>query len=586
MSRGSSNQLSYTWHHVALLIPPGSDIQSIDFYLDGVLLSNLCSFANYGAPNPNIGNLNPIRFGRNWDVGAGEFFLNGKLDDIGIWNRALTSAEVQGLYTAQPPCTPTSSTLNVTIAAGQSYPFNGQQLATTGTYTDTLVNVLGCDSVITLNLNVTSCNALEIILATDANGGQTSWEIVPAGGGTPVCSGSGYASNSTITAACCLPNGCYSLRVLDSFGDGMSSGAAGGYVLRTAAGDRIIDNAGDGVFTALSQAPDVFCVPLGTDRLTTATCDQETVSSIYTLRAVENAAVSAQYGVTNSTSGYQFWLFDPDGTYSRRILLTHASPGTSFPTGTSPALRCSYLRLNTLITNPVPLEQLLNVRVRSRVAGTYAEFGPACRLKVAPLANCQPTQLTTTADPTISCGAGGLVIDGTQAIHANAVPGANRYQFRFTRPGYTRNIATTTRSLVLTPWATLPLQPGLCYDVVVRSSFDAGYTWCAFGPPCQVCLAVPPPDAGGRRSMGLDNDAEVVVYPNPGDGMFTLAGELSGQVNVRVYDMRGGLVHQEVSTSSGDQSPMMLDLTGLAKGIYALQVQHDGGSVMRTVVVE
>ena len=34
--------------------------------------------------------------------------------------------------------------------------------------------------------------------------------------------------------------------------------------------------------------------------------------------ATENPAVSAEYGVNNANSGYEFWFFDPNGSYSFR----------------------------------------------------------------------------------------------------------------------------------------------------------------------------------------------------------------------------------------------------------------------------
>ncbi len=50
---------------------------------------------------------------------------------------------------------PSSSyTMNQSICAGSTYSFNGLALNTTGVYYDTLVNYLACDSFITLNLNV------------------------------------------------------------------------------------------------------------------------------------------------------------------------------------------------------------------------------------------------------------------------------------------------------------------------------------------------------------------------------------------------------------------------------------------------
>ncbi len=51
-------------------------------------------------------------------------------------------------------CAATASTQNQTICNGSSFFFNGNFLTTAGTYKDTLVNYRGCDSIITLNLNV------------------------------------------------------------------------------------------------------------------------------------------------------------------------------------------------------------------------------------------------------------------------------------------------------------------------------------------------------------------------------------------------------------------------------------------------
>jgi hypothetical protein len=52
------------------------------------------------------------------------------------------------------PCVTSYSNLNAAICQGSSYLFNGIARTTTGTYTDTLVNAGGCDSIITLNLTV------------------------------------------------------------------------------------------------------------------------------------------------------------------------------------------------------------------------------------------------------------------------------------------------------------------------------------------------------------------------------------------------------------------------------------------------
>ncbi len=51
-------------------------------------------------------------------------------------------------------CATTYETINASICQGSSYTFNGIAQTTTGTYLDTLVNAGGCDSILTLTLNV------------------------------------------------------------------------------------------------------------------------------------------------------------------------------------------------------------------------------------------------------------------------------------------------------------------------------------------------------------------------------------------------------------------------------------------------
>jgi hypothetical protein len=65
-------------------------------YINGILDNFLSVSGNIGSYATNL------NFGR-WSLGASNGdpqFLNGKLDDIGIWNRALTQTEITALYTS------------------------------------------------------------------------------------------------------------------------------------------------------------------------------------------------------------------------------------------------------------------------------------------------------------------------------------------------------------------------------------------------------------------------------------------------------------------------------------------------------
>jgi hypothetical protein len=88
------------WHHVALV--RSSDATRL--YIDGVLnvTSNLTSMPNLTRTDPIfIGNLG------NGGAAAGSAYLNGSLDDVRIYNRALTAAEIARLAAGNQPQTST-----------------------------------------------------------------------------------------------------------------------------------------------------------------------------------------------------------------------------------------------------------------------------------------------------------------------------------------------------------------------------------------------------------------------------------------------------------------------------------------------
>ena len=78
-------------------------------------------------------------------------------------------------------------------------------------------------------------NDLEFTITTDALGSENRWEIVVQGTEAVVCTGGPFTDEAqTLSEMCCLPDGCYLLRVYDNGGGGMSGG---GGVVRGAAGE-------------------------------------------------------------------------------------------------------------------------------------------------------------------------------------------------------------------------------------------------------------------------------------------------------------------------------------------------------------
>ncbi|WP_370477221.1 LamG-like jellyroll fold domain-containing protein [Tamlana flava] len=78
------------WQHVAVTINNGIT----KFYMNGVKIFDSNSGV-FPASNPQNSSM-PLQIGRNVQ-GYGEY-ANGKIDDIGIWNRALTDEEINDLF--------------------------------------------------------------------------------------------------------------------------------------------------------------------------------------------------------------------------------------------------------------------------------------------------------------------------------------------------------------------------------------------------------------------------------------------------------------------------------------------------------
>ncbi len=88
------------WHHVTIVYT--LTIHTLECYIDGLLDNTTTGVDGNnlpvagGLPTPNASCTSSMYFGQ--DTGNNNYWLNGKLDDIGIWNRAFLSCEIKDLY--------------------------------------------------------------------------------------------------------------------------------------------------------------------------------------------------------------------------------------------------------------------------------------------------------------------------------------------------------------------------------------------------------------------------------------------------------------------------------------------------------
>ncbi len=183
--------------------------------------------------------------GQTWQYNGYWYHLEGDLDDLGIWNRALTGSEIQQLYSGGDNSTYTWSTgetsssiwvspsqtttysvtlddgngactddveieVNQTtsytdITACESYEWNGTTYDSSGTYSydglsNNLTNANGCDSTAVLNLIINSSSA-STAEVTECD--SYSWN------------GTEYLASGVYTFETLNTNGCDSIATLD-----------------------------------------------------------------------------------------------------------------------------------------------------------------------------------------------------------------------------------------------------------------------------------------------------------------------------------------------------------------------------------
>jgi len=93
VNSGAGTIVQDKWHHVVGVY----DGSSIKLYVDGVLRNNVTS----GVPSSLMSVSTPLAIGIDYDTGAGDNpyrYFKGSLDEIRLYNRALTGDEVKLLY--------------------------------------------------------------------------------------------------------------------------------------------------------------------------------------------------------------------------------------------------------------------------------------------------------------------------------------------------------------------------------------------------------------------------------------------------------------------------------------------------------
>lgn len=193
-----SNIQTNTWYHYVFTL----DSSGGKIYVNNKLVDSHPWTGNPGASTNNF----------LWKIGGlYNTWFNGKIDDIGVWNRALSQNEIQSLYNA-------SKTSYLWSTGATTATINPTPTQTTDYWVDITTNGVTCRRTITITVNNTPaptgtaiqtfCNSATIAGLT-AVGTGIKW-YATASGGNPLASTTALVNSTTYYASQTL-NGCESI---------------------------------------------------------------------------------------------------------------------------------------------------------------------------------------------------------------------------------------------------------------------------------------------------------------------------------------------------------------------------------------
>ncbi|MEZ4740220.1 MAG: T9SS type A sorting domain-containing protein [Flavobacteriales bacterium] len=426
--------------------------------------------------------------------------------------------------------------------------------------------------------------------------------------------------------------------MLDSAGDGFTSGGyTGGYQLRESGvnGRRIIDNSANFHSGSESAIADngTFCVPIGDVELIHSNRDKMDWVPHKYLVCHADPAVSAAWvpgganNVQNGGTGYAYWIFDPNGSYSFRRWRSHQHSDGFSPAS---ATRACHMKINgwpnTALTPHIPENVILNVRVRPVVYGTLGAWGPACTMKLDPArAACPVVWLQDDpANPSdYSCGvtrsfggpnssANKIVAKPPQFQPAPLAGGTGvRYQFRFRIPAENVCIVRPAQSspTLHLNWSAASgpqLELLKTYEVEVRVSKDQGATWCIDGPTpacdpspvttwgktCDVTIGSVAGLQSGSSNLATEGNGNLTMYPNPNNGeqLFVSLTDLAPDVHtvsVDLFDLTGKRITARTIAVNDGHLHTALELNSdLASGLYMVNITAGDKTFTERLVIQ
>jgi hypothetical protein len=519
-------------------------------YLDGVLVTSVAQ------PGPVINGAGPFKvIGYGTNVGAPS---GGKLDEFRVYNRALTAAEVAQLVT--PP--DVYSSFSVISCGPYTVPSGDETYSVSGTYMDTIPAIADCgDSIMTITVNVAPNGS-------SFNASACASYTVPSGDETYFTSGvyydtlpNMYGCDSVLTINVTLLNsigimsisGCASYTVPSGDETYYASGTYMDTIPNAAGCDSImtitvfINNTtstfsatGCGSYTVPSGDETYFASGTYMDTIPNAmSCDSIMTINVTLLNSAStfSATGCGSYTVPSGDETYM-----ADGTYMDTIpnmmgcdsIMTitvtllnssssfSASNCTSYTAPSGATFTTSGTYMDT-IPNAMGCDSIMTINVTIHGLPTVAGSASSNTVCVDDAA------VTLTGSPAGGTWSG-TGVSGTSFSPSTAGTGTWVATYSYTDANSCSNSATTS------------ILVNACVGVAEQTLLNG-----------------------------------VNVYPNPNNGVFTLAVNANvGDMQIVITDLQGRVVYSSNENNVNAGYTQQINLQSEAAGMYLMQITANG----------
>jgi hypothetical protein len=547
------------WHHVVFNydLIDGSTFESINIYIDGAYIAA----ANYnGSTSINTLTLSSLVFGKsNKEVR----FFNGKLDDIGIWNRALTDCEIQNLYTSQLNSTFVSAGADQTICDGQQVTLSASNSQNYSWNNGVIDNISFSptstqDYIVTADsANCQSSDTVTIFVneSTSSTQFETSCDSYTWNGQTYTASGV-YIGTTTDCVTQSL-----NLTITPSSTNTTTATACDSYLWNGT------NYTSSGVYTGtttncIAESLNLTITPSSTNTTTASACNSYvwngttyTESGVYTGTTANCITESLDLTITPSSTN----------TTTASACDSYVWNGTTYTASavyTGTTTNCVTESLNLTIT-PSSTNTTASLACNSYVwnGTTYTESG----VYTGTTANCVTESLNLTITP--------------NSTNTTTVAACNSYTWN--GQAYTQSgVYTGTTANCVTQALNLTINTNTSSSIS-QTALDT-YTWPVNNQTYTTTgayTAVIPNASGCDSTITLNltmsftgiNDlsaSKLTIYPNPTNGDFTITGlELVGTVSsLSLTDMNGKVVKVL------DPKATKFSMASIKPGVYFLNI--------------